>query len=149
MPPIDRAIGEYHFACGRESHKSQVGKPADALPLAAVSSQLVDLFERAFGPGSARANARPTAASWYEAQKAFFGSLLPCTTDSGHVYAPLDQFVRLPLDLGLEDVRLPRPRVTGRRIHPGLLLLGHDWTRPSPAFELARSWPVAVKVTRP
>lgn len=86
--PIERAIKEYRFAFGRSAQSYQMQTPRHAPPLSILSSELVDLFERAFGPASAKPHARPTAAQWVTALRCFLKSLRPCTTDSGHVYAP-------------------------------------------------------------
>jgi DNA-binding helix-hairpin-helix protein with protein kinase domain len=87
MPPLERAISQYRFAYGRAAHSFQTKPPPDALPLSAVSSQLVELFERAFGQSSGTPNVRPTPSEWHSALKAFAGSLHTCSSDSGHVYS--------------------------------------------------------------
>jgi DNA-binding helix-hairpin-helix protein with protein kinase domain len=85
---IDQAIRQFRFAYSRVARTYLMQTPLHALPLSAVSSQLVDLFERAFGRGSDQANARPAPSEWVTALKTFLGSLRPCTSDSGHVYPP-------------------------------------------------------------
>lgn len=85
--PIERAISEYRFAYGRSARSFQMQTPMHALLLSAVSLQLVDLFERAFGSEASRDNTRPTGADWYNTLKGFLQTLRTCSTDEGHVYA--------------------------------------------------------------
>jgi DNA-binding helix-hairpin-helix protein with protein kinase domain len=85
--PIEKAIKQHYFAYSRSAQTYQMQTPLHALPLSAVSSQVVDFFERAFGPVSAQQNLRPTAADWVTALKAMLASLRSCTSDPGHVYA--------------------------------------------------------------
>jgi DNA-binding helix-hairpin-helix protein with protein kinase domain len=86
--PIDRAIKEYRFAYSRSAATYHMQTPIHALPLSAVSPQLVGLFERAFCCGSEQPNARPSAAEWQSELKTFLGLLRACPLDPGHVYAP-------------------------------------------------------------
>lgn len=85
--PIERAISEYRFAYGRSARSYQMQTPMHALPLSAVSPQLVDLFERAFSREASQSNTRPTGTDWHHALKGFLQSLRSCPADQGHVYA--------------------------------------------------------------
>ena len=85
--PIERAISEYRFAYGRSARSYEMQTPMHALPLSAVSSQLVDMFERAFSQQASQGNVRPTGSDWYNTLKGFLQSLRSCPADRGHVYA--------------------------------------------------------------
>jgi DNA-binding helix-hairpin-helix protein with protein kinase domain len=80
-------IFHLRFAYGRSARSYQMQTPMHALPLSAVSPQLVDLFERAFSREASQGNTRPTGADWHHALKGFLQSLRPCSSDQGHVYA--------------------------------------------------------------
>jgi DNA-binding helix-hairpin-helix protein with protein kinase domain len=85
--PIEEAIKQYRFAYGRSARSYEMQTPLHALPLSAVSLQLVELFERAFTRGASQGNTRPTGADWYNALKGLLQTLRPCSADQGHVYA--------------------------------------------------------------
>ncbi len=84
--PIERAISEYRFAYGRSARSYEMQTPIHALPLSAVTPQLVDLFERAFSRAASQSNTRPTETDWYNALKGSLQSLRSCSADQGHVY---------------------------------------------------------------
>lgn len=84
--PIGQAIREYRFAYGSAARTYQMAPPPESLPLSAVSSQLVGLFESAFGKGSEQPNARPPASAWHSALVNLLATLRPCPADIGHVY---------------------------------------------------------------
>lgn len=86
--PIERAIAEHRFAYGAAARSVQMLPPLHALTLAAVSPQLGNLFERAFGRNSAQPNARPAASEWHAALSTFQGALRNCPADVGHLFAP-------------------------------------------------------------
>jgi DNA-binding helix-hairpin-helix protein with protein kinase domain len=87
-PSLGQKIREFRFAYGRSARAYQMQPPPGALPLSAVSTALIDLFERAFSPASRQPNARPAASEWRMALKAFLGTLRPCPSDPGHYFAP-------------------------------------------------------------
>ena len=86
--PLEKAIAEYRFAYGRSAPSLQMDRPPHTLSLADVSTELANLFERAFGQGSAAPDARPTATEWTAALDRFRGQLRPCPTEEGHVFLP-------------------------------------------------------------
>jgi DNA-binding helix-hairpin-helix protein with protein kinase domain len=80
--PIEKAIAEGRFAFGRLAQSYQMTPPPHSLPLTAMPSPLVDMFERAF----ARASARPSAFEWRQVLVNLKTSLKRCSVDSGHRY---------------------------------------------------------------
>jgi DNA-binding helix-hairpin-helix protein with protein kinase domain len=87
---IGQAIKQHRFAYGRMASTFQMKTPPHALPLSAVSPQLAELFERAFGQESSKPDARPAPSEWVRALRSLLGSLRACTSnppDPGHVYS--------------------------------------------------------------
>jgi DNA-binding helix-hairpin-helix protein with protein kinase domain len=82
--PLEQAIAEYRFVYARHAADLQMAPPPNTLSLNALSPELRELFERAFGRGSEAADARPTAAAWQTALAAFEKSLRTCPEDPGH-----------------------------------------------------------------
>jgi DNA-binding helix-hairpin-helix protein with protein kinase domain len=81
---LEQAIAEHRFVYGREPGALQMAPPPNALSLDVLSPDLRQLFERAFGRGSAAEGARPAAAEWQAALAAFTKQLRTCPQDSGH-----------------------------------------------------------------
>jgi DNA-binding helix-hairpin-helix protein with protein kinase domain len=84
--PIEKAIKEFRFPYGRCAGQSNMKPPVHALTVSAVSKELGDLFERAFGISGPNPNSRPSPSEWFNALKRFFGMLAPCPQDPGHLY---------------------------------------------------------------
>lgn len=138
MPPIEKAIAEYRFAYGREALKHRIQAPPHTIPISAVSPQLVNLFERAFGSGSANADARPTAAEWFAALGVMLKSLGACPRDPGHVYG--SHLQRCPW---CELIEKGQPN-----LFVSVAIYRTD-ARQGPVFNLAELWARIEKVHRP
>ena len=82
--PIERAIGEYRYAFGRAAARLETAPPPNCLPPDQIAPRLAPLFERAFGRGSERPDARPSAADWHAALAAELAELSTCEVDRGH-----------------------------------------------------------------
>jgi DNA-binding helix-hairpin-helix protein with protein kinase domain len=86
--PISQAISEHRFAFGRSANTYLMQPPPQAPTIGLVSTELANLFELAFGPGSTQPNGRPTPRQWVSALKSFKESLRVCNSDPGHFYGP-------------------------------------------------------------
>jgi DNA-binding helix-hairpin-helix protein with protein kinase domain len=82
--PLEQAIAEYRFVYGPEAAAVQMAPPPNALSLGVLTPELRELFERAFGRGSAADGARPAAAELQAALAAFSRQLRTCPRDAGH-----------------------------------------------------------------
>jgi DNA-binding helix-hairpin-helix protein with protein kinase domain len=82
--PLEQAIAEHRFVYGRDAQALQMAPPPNALAPEVLSPELRQLFERAFGRGSAAEGARPAAAEWQAALAAFVKQLRTCPRDAGH-----------------------------------------------------------------
>jgi len=82
--PIERAIGEYRYVFGREAARLEMSPPPNCLPPERIAPRLAPLFERAFGRGSERPGARPSAADWHAALAVELAELTTCEVDRGH-----------------------------------------------------------------
>jgi DNA-binding helix-hairpin-helix protein with protein kinase domain len=83
---IERAISEYRFAFGRNAGKLNMSPPPHTLALGAVSEGVAGLFERAFGQGSERPDARPHAIEWIAGLDALAKELRRCANNPAHYY---------------------------------------------------------------
>lgn len=84
---IERAIQEFRFAFGRNSHAWQMAPPPDTLPIEQIAPPLAPLFERAFQRGSESPHGRPSAKQWWDALKTLRSQVRDCPADEGHRYA--------------------------------------------------------------
>lgn len=85
--PLERAIREGRFAYSRDVRAARMKPPPNTVPMTILDRPMIDLFERAFAPIAAgRTPARPTAAEWRNALKAFGSRLGPCKADPKHIY---------------------------------------------------------------
>jgi DNA-binding helix-hairpin-helix protein with protein kinase domain len=82
---IEGAIGGFRFAYGSDAAALHMQPPPLTLPSEGVGPQVLHLFDRAFGPGSAH-SPRPTPLEWYEALQQLDKSLKTCTSFRSHVY---------------------------------------------------------------
>lgn len=85
-PPIEKAIVEGRFAYASWAARAQMAPPPHVPTLRVVPSEIGTLFERAFGPGSELAGARPSAAEWAAAIERLGRSLRRCSESPGHFY---------------------------------------------------------------
>jgi DNA-binding helix-hairpin-helix protein with protein kinase domain len=84
--PIERAIQEYRFAYGAGRAAVMMEAPPYSVTLAALSSPIAELFERAFSRQSSRAVARPTAADWLERLGSLESQLKRCSANGAHYF---------------------------------------------------------------
>jgi DNA-binding helix-hairpin-helix protein with protein kinase domain len=82
--PLEKAIQEYRFVYSEADPSTRMAPPPHSLPLRAVGKEMMALFERAFGRGSEKDWARPTAQEWHAALTAARASLRPCPKEAGH-----------------------------------------------------------------
>lgn len=80
--PIEDAIREYLFVYGRDAEKKRVVRPPGTPPLMFASSDLAELFERAFS----KENLRPKPYEWIEALENLAENLRQCLLNPGHVF---------------------------------------------------------------
>jgi len=80
--PLERAIKEFRFAYGPGATARQMKQPPATLPLEAVSTPIVNLFERAF----LSSGARPRAPEWINPLDDLGKNLKQCAKNSGHSY---------------------------------------------------------------
>lgn len=85
--PIERAIKEYRFAFGANAARFQMSRPPQTLSVEQVAPEVTTLFERAFGLGSDRADARPSAMEWYKTLGDLLDGLKRCHDDRGHKFS--------------------------------------------------------------
>jgi len=83
--PIERAIREFRYAYGTSARSKRMEPPPGVLPVVAVSGQIAQLFERAFGEVGARGN-RPTAVNWTDALTRLETDLKQCAINASHHY---------------------------------------------------------------
>jgi DNA-binding helix-hairpin-helix protein with protein kinase domain len=82
--PLEQAIAEHRFVYSRHAAELQMAPPPSTLSLPALSPELRQLFESAFGRGSEAEKARPTADEWQAALADFARQLRTCPEDAGH-----------------------------------------------------------------
>jgi DNA-binding helix-hairpin-helix protein with protein kinase domain/Tfp pilus assembly protein PilF len=80
--PLERAIKEFRFAYGPGAIARQMKQPPATLPLEAVSTRLVSLFERAF----LSTGTRPRAQDWIDPLGDLAKDLKQCSQNTGHSY---------------------------------------------------------------
>ena len=78
----DQAIKEYRFAYGPGAAGRRMLPPPGALNLDAVTQQVAQLFERAFGRGTTR----PSAGEWVRPLTELSADLRQCSQNSGHYF---------------------------------------------------------------
>ena len=80
---LEDCIREHLFVYGRDAGNRRLQHPPGALDLSAVSADVGNLFEQAFGVGEQR----PSASDWIEKLHALEGKLESCNQNpDGHVY---------------------------------------------------------------
>lgn len=80
--PLERAIKEFRFAYGPGATSRQMKQPPATLALEAVSTPIVNLFERAF----LTSGTRPRAQEWIDPLVGLAKNLKQCSQNSGHSY---------------------------------------------------------------
>jgi DNA-binding helix-hairpin-helix protein with protein kinase domain len=84
-PSIEEAIAKSRYAYSHDSKRTMLAPPPGSLPIDALPSDLRDLFEAAFAPGSARGG-RPTPERWIVALQQLGANLRECTLNQTHRY---------------------------------------------------------------
>ena len=84
--PVETALLEGLFAFGREAVRAGVVPPPFSLRLQDVPPELVELFERAFGPLATAGAGRPRAEEWVGALERLEAELVTCRDDPRHAY---------------------------------------------------------------
>lgn len=84
--PIERAIREFRFAFGRDASAKGMKPPPNSLPLEVVSSDVAELFERAFSEQGANPGGRPKAVDWVRALDKLKSEIRTCHVESVHKY---------------------------------------------------------------
>lgn len=82
--PIEQAIEQYRFAYGKDAKQRKIKQPPGTLPLDFYSTDLADLFERAFSQAST--NNRPKAVEWIGALEKLNKELIGCPINQAHTY---------------------------------------------------------------
>ena len=83
--PIEKAIAEYRFAFGKNSHLKSISPPPNSVGLSIVPADVSDLFEQAFTE-TGTTMGRPTANKWWNTLNSLEKHLRTCTADSSHKY---------------------------------------------------------------
>lgn len=83
--PIAKAIKEFRFAYGVQGLLNNMKQPPNTLPLTAVSSQIIDLFEKAFSRQAA-VTKRPSAIDWMQALDTMFLQTRVCSRSMSHYF---------------------------------------------------------------
>ncbi len=81
--PIEKAIQEYRFAYSSKALQYHMSPPPHSLPMAALSADIVALFERAFLRSQAM---RPTSKDWADSLAHFEKTQRACDRDIGHIF---------------------------------------------------------------
>jgi len=84
--PIEKAIAEFRFAYGKNSHLKSISPPPNSVGLSVVPSQVAGLFETAFAEIGARYAGRPDAGDWWDALESLEKRMRQCSADSVHSY---------------------------------------------------------------
>lgn len=84
--PIERAIQEHRFAFGAKASTKQMAPPPNALDLSICTSQVAQLFERAFSEEGVQEQARPKAQEWVNRLDILRKELRSCNQNSLHKY---------------------------------------------------------------
>jgi DNA-binding helix-hairpin-helix protein with protein kinase domain len=84
--PIEKAITEYRYAYGRNARAGLMEPPPFAPIALAATSEIADLWERAFSQQAAQSGSRPTAKEWVVRLKALEDSATRCAQHPGHYF---------------------------------------------------------------
>jgi len=82
--PLERAIGEYRFAFGKNAAQKFMSPPPNSVGLSIVPGEIAELFETAFTETGVRG--RPTAGDWWAALDNLERRLKQCNADSAHKF---------------------------------------------------------------
>lgn len=83
--PIEKAIKEFRFAYGSQAASKQMLPPPGALPFHSITSEVSNLFERAFAPEGI-SQGRPKAAEWLKALDSFSSQIQKCPHKESHLF---------------------------------------------------------------
>lgn len=81
---LEQTISEYKYAFSDRAASYQMKPPPNCLPVGILPKNYRDLFERAFGRGSERDGARPTAREWTTALDSLEKNTRSCSSDPSH-----------------------------------------------------------------
>ncbi|RYH00144.1 MAG: hypothetical protein EON58_01300 [Alphaproteobacteria bacterium] len=84
--PIDKAIGQFRYAYSKDSAATGMQVPPNTAPVLAASSEVAELWERAFGRAGVQSNGRPSAHDWVRILGKVEQSFARCTRNPAHYY---------------------------------------------------------------
>lgn len=84
--PTDKAIGQFRYAYSRDTAATGMQVPPNTAPVAAMSPDVVNLWERAFGRQGTMPAGRPTAKDWTRALFKVEQSFSRCSKNPVHYY---------------------------------------------------------------
>jgi len=84
-PSIEEAIAASRYAYSRDRPRTKLEPPPGSLPIDALTSDIQELFEKAFAPGSDRGS-RPIAQEWVRALEDLGSNLKACRNNAAHFY---------------------------------------------------------------
>ena len=84
--PLERAIAEFRFAYGKNSHLRSISPPPNSVGLAVVPTQVAGFFEQAFAEKGTSPAGRPPAGDWWDALESLEQKMRKCGADSVHSY---------------------------------------------------------------
>jgi DNA-binding helix-hairpin-helix protein with protein kinase domain len=84
--PIPKAIGQFRYAYSRDTSTTGMQIPPNTAPVLAASSQVVGMWEQAFGRSGASSNGRPTAQEWVKALAAIESQFAKCNRNPSHYF---------------------------------------------------------------
>src|SRR5215472_3239709 len=131
--PIEEAIGEFRFAFGPDTQRTQMKPPPNCITLEDVSPEAGELFVKAFAP-TAPQDGRPTGEQWAAAMDSLSLQLKECRNNRAHTF-----FQRL--------ARCPWCAIEGRT--GVLLFLGYAIAYDGAGFNAKACWTQIVSVPSP
>lgn len=84
-PSIEEAIQHFRYAYSGDTRATRMAPPPGSLPMDALTPQIRQFFEQAFGRSGAQGG-RPEAAQWIGALDDLAGKLRQCSASSSHYY---------------------------------------------------------------
>ncbi len=86
--PIEKAITEYRYAYGRNARSNLMEPPPFAPTALVATSDIAELWERAFSQQAAQSGPRPTAKDWVARLRSLEASATRCSQHPGHYFVP-------------------------------------------------------------
>lgn len=84
--PLERAIKECRYAYSRISTTLQMTSPPGAPSTSSISTELAELFERAFARNSVQPDARPKPSEWIGALERMSSQVASCSRNGSHYF---------------------------------------------------------------